>query len=193
MKHFSIVNWDEYQHGSGKTRNYPWIKLYGSLFRRHWFVEMSEQYRYWTICLLDFSRENNNKNPLILETFFRIYHLKFNRNESKKWFNLLITNGFVASKMLAECYQDASSNREEKRREEKKKIRDVFTPPVLDEVIKYFDENGYTKNSAIKCFNYYSVADWKDSKGNKVKNWKQKAQSVWFKDENLKPRRGVSF
>jgi hypothetical protein len=48
----------------------------------------------------------------------------------------------------------------------------------------YFLENGFPEKAATKAFNYYSVADWKDSKGNKVKNWKQKMQSVWFKDEN---------
>ena len=65
-----------------------------------------------------------------------------------------------------------------------KKPRSVFTPPVISDVISYFEENGYTKQSAEKAFKYYSVANWKDVKGNKVRNWKQKMQSVWFKDEN---------
>ena len=52
------------------------------------------------------------------------------------------------------------------------------------EIINYFKENGYTEDSAKKFFNYYSVSNWKDSNGKEVKNWKQKAQSVWFKDEN---------
>ena len=60
----------------------------------------------------------------------------------------------------------------------------VFTPPVISDVISYFEENGYTKQSAEKAFKYYSVANWKDSKGDQVKNWKQKMQGVWFKDEN---------
>lgn len=54
----------------------------------------------------------------------------------------------------------------------------------LKEVEDYFFEKGYSKDAAKKFFDYYSVADWCDSKGNKVKNWKQKAQSVWFKPEN---------
>jgi hypothetical protein len=49
--------------------------------------------------------------------------------------------------------------------------------------------HGYTKESAIKAFNYYDCAGWKDSKGNKVRNWKQKMQAVWFKDENKEPIR----
>src|SRR3990172_6930193 len=36
----------------------------------------------------------------------------------------------------------------------------------------------------LKEFKYYETGDWKDDKGNQVKNWKQKMQSVWFKEEN---------
>lgn len=59
-----------------------------------------------------------------------------------------------------------------------------FTPPTIEEIKIYFEEFGYTLESAIKAWNYYNTADWHDSKGNKVKNWKQKCQAVWFKDEN---------
>ena len=62
--------------------------------------------------------------------------------------------------------------------------------PSLDEVIKYFDENGYNKEHATKMYQYYNASVtsnkqkyWNDSKGNQVKNWKQKCISVWFKDE----------
>jgi hypothetical protein len=62
--------------------------------------------------------------------------------------------------------------------------------PALKDVEDYFDTNGYTIQAANKFYNYYSVANWKDSKGKQVKNWKQKAQSVWFRDEYLKPKAG---
>lgn len=70
-----------------------------------------------------------------------------------------------------------------------KKLRDaktkkVFTPPTLEEVKAFFKERGYTEESAIKFHDYYSLGDWKDGKGNLVKNWKQKASSVWFRDEH---------
>lgn len=59
----------------------------------------------------------------------------------------------------------------------------------IEEIIEYFTSNGYTSESAKKFFNYYSVAEWKDGNGKPVKNWKQKAQAVWFKDENkMKPK-----
>lgn len=60
----------------------------------------------------------------------------------------------------------------------------IFTPPTQIEVENYFLENGYTKESGLKAFNYYASNNWKDGKGNQVKNWKQKMIGVWFKEEN---------
>lgn len=77
-----------------------------------------------------------------------------------------------------------------KEREDKEKIKiredksKKFIHPSLEEVKKYFIENGYSQSAATKAFNYYNTAQWVDSKGNKVRNWKQKMISVWFKDEN---------
>lgn len=64
------------------------------------------------------------------------------------------------------------------------KHKKIFMPPKILEVIEYFNEKGYSEQAAKKAFDYYDVADWHDSKGNKVKNWRQKMQSVWFKEEN---------
>ena len=68
----------------------------------------------------------------------------------------------------------------------KKAAGKKFTPPTLEQVIAYFDENGYTAEHATRAFNYYDSAEWTDSKGNAVKNWKQKMQANWFKEEGKK-------
>lgn len=65
--------------------------------------------------------------------------------------------------------------------------------PELKEVVEYFRDNGYTSDSAKKAFEYYSVADWHDSKGSKVKNWKQKMRGVWFKPENKEVKKPKLF
>jgi len=70
----------------------------------------------------------------------------------------------------------------DKIREKKKEVK--FTPPILEDVKKYFADNGYSEYSSEKAFNYYNEADWVDSKGNKIRNWKQKMIAVWFKPEN---------
>lgn len=64
--------------------------------------------------------------------------------------------------------------------------------PEIEDVVDYFVEHGYSKSAAQTMYNYYetSIEDmqnpkyWRDSRGNKIKNWKMKAQSVWFKPEN---------
>lgn len=58
-----------------------------------------------------------------------------------------------------------------------------FVPPSLEAVILYFKSNGYNTDGAKQAFNYYNSADWKDSKGNPVINWKQKMIGNWFRDE----------
>ena len=96
---------------------------------------------------------------------------------------------------------DPSTNpKEEKgegqeKEEEKGEEEDLSFPPSLDSVEQYFLDNGYTKESAKKAFDYYNASltggkrKWTDSKGNVVKNWKQKMRSVWFKEENkVKPK-----
>lgn len=59
-----------------------------------------------------------------------------------------------------------------------------FNPPTLEEFQNYWEDNGYDKNKAVRAWKGYDAANWSDSKGNKVKNWKQKCFHVWFKDEN---------
>ena len=58
-----------------------------------------------------------------------------------------------------------------------------FQPPTLEEITAYCEER---KNNVDpqKFYDYYSVANWKDGRGNPVKNWKQKMIMVWEKDTN---------
>lgn len=56
--------------------------------------------------------------------------------------------------------------------------------PTKEEVIEYFLKYGYLASSGEKFYDGYSAADWKDSNGKDIKNWKQKAQFVWFKENN---------
>jgi hypothetical protein len=63
----------------------------------------------------------------------------------------------------------------------------VYIPPTLEEVITFFKEKNQTADFAKKVYDYYSLADWVDSKGNKVKNWKQKMYAVWIIKAEEKP------
>ena len=90
----------------------------------------------------------------------------------------------VADAMLSNA-KNANKIKEKEIKGNKIKVYKEIIPEMID-VRKYFDDNFYSQESADKFFKYYDTANWHDSKGNKVKNWKQKAQAVWFKEENLK-------
>jgi hypothetical protein len=65
-----------------------------------------------------------------------------------------------------------------------KPTKPKFIPPSLQDVKDYFKSKKYLESAAIKFHQYYDAAEWKDSKGNQVKNWRQKAIGIWFKKEN---------
>ena len=65
----------------------------------------------------------------------------------------------------------------------KNKEKNKFIAPTITEVIAYFETNGYPSTHATHVFNYYADANWKDSKGQPVRNWKQKMRGVWFDDK----------
>lgn len=54
-----------------------------------------------------------------------------------------------------------------------KKERKEFTPPTFEEVEEFAKEKGYLP-MARKFYDYFTEGNWKDSRGNKVKNWKLK-------------------
>lgn len=54
-----------------------------------------------------------------------------------------------------------------------KRTRTRFVPPTLEEVAAYCQE----RNSSVdpkQFYEFFATGEWKDSKGNPVKNWKQK-------------------
>jgi predicted phage replisome organizer len=55
----------------------------------------------------------------------------------------------------------------------KRYARKPFVPPTLEEIQAYCKERN-NKVDAKTFYDYFSASDWYDSKGNKVKSWKQK-------------------
>ena len=67
----------------------------------------------------------------------------------------------------------------------------IYSIPNLEDVCDYFQQNGYSRDAGVTMYNYYQASVegtnkkyWEDARGNKVRTWKQKARSVWFKPEN---------
>jgi hypothetical protein len=70
--------------------------------------------------------------------------------------------------------------------DKKKRKCKPFVIPLKEEVRQFFDENGYDPDFGETRWQYYNDANWFDSHGSPVLNWKQKMRSVWFKDEHKK-------
>ena len=75
----------------------------------------------------------------------------------------------------------------------KKKIskRESFVPPSLDEVQAYCESRG-NKVDAKQFYDYFTASNWIDSKGNKVKNWKQKVITWEGFQKGDKPQVGAN-
>lgn len=53
-----------------------------------------------------------------------------------------------------------------------------FVPPSIEEIKQYITENPELSNvEPMVFFKYFTDGDWVDSKGNKVRNWKQKLRT----------------
>ncbi len=64
------------------------------------------------------------------------------------------------------------------RSKEKPPLPSRFHPPSLDEIRQYITENPELANVNPEAFwKYFTEGDWIDSKGNKVRNWKQKLRT----------------
>lgn len=70
----------------------------------------------------------------------------------------------------------------------KKRKPKKFKPPTIEEVADYFCEKGHPIELANTFYDYYACGNppWHDRDGRAVRSWKQKAISVWFKNDKGK-------
>ena len=84
--------------------------------------------------------------------------------------------GFISAAM------DLRGDRDESWHEQSGGKKD-FEPPTVEEVIEFFKSKDFPEQLAREFHEYYALGDWKDKNGNQVKQWKQKAVSVWLKSD----------
>lgn len=85
-------------------------------------------------------------------------------------------------KLNGQCIQDVSKVYPQDRieleielsKDNKEKVKkEKFTPPTYEDVLEYAKSRN-REDLAKKFYDYFTAGNWVDSKGNKVKNWKQK-------------------
>lgn len=82
--------------------------------------------------------------------------------------------------MLENKHNKILNNKELKNKKEM--YKESFTPPTLDEIKDYCLNVRHNSVDYQKFYDYYTAGEWKDSKGNKIKNWKQKV-ITWEKKD----------
>ena len=79
------------------------------------------------------------------------------------------------SNSISNKRENIEDSKEEKinKKEKKPRAKKEFVPPTYEEVLEYARKRS-REDLARKFFDYFDTGDWYDSKGNKVRNWKQK-------------------
>lgn len=99
---------------------------------------------------------------------------------------LIPEEGENVQEEVEEMYEEIGKMNEEKDKVKESKVKKskVFTPPTAIEVIEFFKEKGFPEDHARRAWEYYDSAGWVDSKGNQVRNWKQKFIANWMKESD---------
>ena len=95
-------------------------------------------------------------------------------------YNLKVQTAVQTAVNTADIYK------QNKTKYKKSKEKNIFTPPTLEEVVSYVKERKLEVD-AKRFFDYFEAGKWIDSKGNAVKNWKQKILT-W--DRHTTPKKG---
>lgn len=89
--------------------------------------------------------------------------------------NQVVTNGLPSGNQVAtQCSIDEEREvKDRKGKELAKPLRTRFVPPSLTDVAAYCRSRN-SPVDPVKFFEYFEAGDWRDAKGQPVKNWKQK-------------------
>lgn len=151
------------------------VKLALSTFTSFGMIEIEENE---IICISNWDKHQNidGLEKIRLQTNERV-----KRNREKKKQLLLNDCNATCNVTVTQC-NDVELELDKKSKKEKKEKKE-FIPPTLQDVIDYCNEreNGV---DAKRFYDSYAVADWIDSKGEPVKNWKQKIINVWENNAN---------
>ena len=126
-------------------------------------------------------KELEERGYLIRKRFYlngKVAGINYNLSDTKDFNEENLNQGNLDEENLNQENQDEyiyiqnKDNTKIKNKDNKENTK-KFQKPTLEEIIVYSQE----RNSDVDCrkfFDYYEAFNWKDAKGNSVKNWKQK-------------------
>ena len=164
-------NWDKFQHYRNRTP--PWIKLHRDVLNDRAFMLLPTSAKALAplLWLLASESEKSEINADLDDLEFR---LRMKKSEIKEGLEALIRQGFfqVASNVLAECYQDASAEREGEGEREL-----LSAAKAEDEFFEKFWENYPRKDSKKKARQAWNKLS-KSSKEKAIKDAKERYEGV---------------
>lgn len=184
MKHFSVANWDDYQHY--KDRNPPWIKLHNQLLDKYEFTCLQDASKAHLLAIWMLASRTNNKLPLDS----RWIGNKISATEEVDLQALMGAGFLVEYQEDTECKQDASTvqakrSPEERRGEESKtrKTRLPDAPSLSDQgkeyALKHWAEKGYAHLDPSDEFE--SFCNHHKAKGSTMASW-EAAWQTWVRN-----------
>ena len=115
--------------------------------------------------------EYNGQTYYNLPNFLR--HQTINRPTETSFPKLDSEGVVILNEYSMSTHGVLTPKRKEENRIEKEEKKKEFIAPSLEEIKKYVLDKKLNVD-ADKFYNYFTEGNWVDSKGNKVKNWKQK-------------------
>lgn len=165
---------------------YKMDEYYGNAIARELHKDCKTIVEFITDCINEFHLFASDGKKFWSESLLRRMKIKeqkskiYRENAKKRWGNKVSNSNAIGMQLQS----NGNALKESKVKESKV---NRFTPPLLQDVKDFFKAKGYTEQSAIRAFNHYDLANWHDTGGKPVKNWKQKMNTVWFKPENKIP------
>lgn len=136
-----------------------------------------------------YERMQSNANDANIIEYNRIEYNRIEKNRIEK--NRIEDNIEEPIGEVITSPQGHNSKVDEDKPVKEKKSKTKFIPPSYEEVLVYAKEKN-REDIAQKFYDYFTVGNWVDSKGNKVNSWKQKFLTWIDKSPIVKPKEQMS-
>jgi hypothetical protein len=194
MRYIVINKWEKFQQYHD-GRKIDWIKLQIDIINE--FDKMGEPKKYYSmpdsakltllhlLCLRPKYEKIPYPDSKWLKTTLGINSINVQPLVEAGFITIIddsVQSGTDSYESVPEIEIEIEKEREIEREIEREKRR--FTSPTLKEIEDYISEKKYEVDPK-KFFEYFEAGGWVDSKGNKVKSWKQKI-ITWSGNRNNK-------
>jgi hypothetical protein len=168
-------------HLNGELPTEFWLKLALTPFVNQWERDSEKWERVKQV-----RKESGRKGGLMKAQNNPNNPLGYNETESKQ----MLANAKNAKQTLANVAVNVNDNvnvNVSGNVNKEKTIKKENPPPTLEDVKRWFIEQGSTAEQGAKAWQYYTDGNWHDAKGQPVKNWRQKMRGGRWLEVKAQP------